>query len=52
VDRALSWLPYIYLGLAVLFAALGLHLQFGDWQDPDGRRFLICEWDSFIGLFA
>lgn len=51
VDRALSWLPFIYLGLAVFFAGWGLHLQFGDWQIQSGRRFLICEWDPFIGLF-
>jgi NosR/NirI family transcriptional regulator, nitrous oxide reductase regulator len=51
LDRALGWLPYIYLGLAVLFAGWGLHLQFGGWQIQSGRRFLICEWDPFIGLF-
>ena len=51
LDRALSWLPYVYLGLAVLFAGWGLHLKIGAWQIQVGRRFLICEWDPFIGLF-
>ena len=51
IDRALSWLPYVYLGLAVWFAGWGLHLTLGTWQIQMGRRFLICEWDPFIGLF-
>jgi polyferredoxin len=51
LDRALSWLPYVYLGVAVLFAGWGLHLKIGSWQIQSGRRFLICEWDPFIGLF-
>ncbi len=42
LDRALGWLPYVYLGLAVFFAGWGIQA---------GRRFLICEWDPFIGLF-
>jgi len=42
LDRALRFLPYAYLGLAVLFAGWGLYQQ---------RRFLICEWDPFVGLF-
>ena len=51
LDQALGWLPYIYLGLAVLFAGWGLHLKIGTWQIQAGRRFLICEWDPFIDLF-
>jgi polyferredoxin len=51
LDRALGWLKYAYLALAVLFAGWGLHLQMGAWQIQAGRRFLICEWDPFIGLF-
>jgi NosR/NirI family transcriptional regulator, nitrous oxide reductase regulator len=51
LDKALAWIPYIYLGLAILFAGWGLHLQFGDFQIQTQRRFLICEWDPFIGLF-
>jgi NAD-dependent dihydropyrimidine dehydrogenase PreA subunit len=51
LDKALAWLPYAYLGLAVLFAGWGLHLKIGAWQIQAGRRFLICEWDPFIGLF-
>ncbi len=51
LDRALRWLPYIYLAVAVFFAGWGLHLKIGTWQIQMGRRFLICEWDPFIGLF-
>ncbi len=51
LDRALGLLRYAYLGLAVLFAGWGLHLQIGNWQMQAGRRFLICEWDPFVGLF-
>ncbi len=51
LDRALGWLPYVYLGLAVLFAGWGLHLKIGGMQIQMGRRFLICEWDPFISIF-
>jgi NosR/NirI family nitrous oxide reductase transcriptional regulator len=51
LDRALSWLPYVYLGLAVLFAGWGLHLKIGGFQIQMARRFLICEWDPFISIF-
>lgn len=51
LDKVLRWLPYVYLCLAVWFAGWGLHLRIGDWQIQMGRRFLICEWDPFIGLF-
>jgi len=51
LDRALRWLPYVYLGLAVLFAGWGLHLSLGGWEVNVGRRFVICEWDPFISLF-
>jgi len=51
LDRALRWLPYVYLGLAVLFAGWGLHATIGGWQLNVGRRFIICEWDPFISLF-
>ncbi len=51
IDQALRWLPYIYLGLAVLFAGWGLHIRLGSWQIQTGRRFVVCEWDPFIGLF-
>ncbi len=51
LDRALGWLAYVYLGLAVLFAGWGIQLKTGAWQIPAGRRFLICEWDPFVGLF-
>lgn len=51
LDRALGWLRYLYLAIAVLFAGWGLHVALGGWQVNMGRRFLICEWDPFIGLF-
>jgi polyferredoxin len=51
LDRVLGSIKYVYLGLAVLFAGWGVHLAVGGWQIQAGRRFLICEWDPFIGLF-
>ncbi len=51
LDRALRWLPYVYLSVAVIFAGWGLHFQIAGRQFQVGRRFLICEWDPFIGLF-
>ena len=51
LDKALRWLPYVYLGLAILFAGWGLHVSLGGWQLNIGRRFIICEWDPFISLF-
>jgi polyferredoxin len=51
LDRALRWLPYVYLALAILFAGWGLHLAVGGWEINVGRRFIICEWDPFIALF-
>lgn len=51
LDRALRWLPYVYLGLAVLFAGWGLHVAAGGWETNVGRRFIICEWDPFVALF-
>ncbi len=51
LDRALSWIPYIYLVVAVIFAGWGLHFRIGSWQVQIGKRFLICEWDPFISLF-
>ena len=51
LDRVLRWLPYVYLGLAVLFAGWGLHVLVGGWPIDVGRRFIICEWDPFVALF-
>jgi polyferredoxin len=51
LDRALRWLPYVYLAVAVLFAGWGLHVTIGGTEINIGRRFLICEWDPFISLF-
>jgi NAD-dependent dihydropyrimidine dehydrogenase PreA subunit len=51
LDRVLGWIPYLYLVLAVWFAGWGFYLRIGAWEVQSGRRFLICEWDPFIGLF-
>jgi len=51
LDRILSWLPYIYLAVAVLFAGWSLNLNIGGVEINAGRRFLICDWDPFIGMF-
>jgi NosR/NirI family nitrous oxide reductase transcriptional regulator len=51
LDRILGWLPYIYLGVAVWFAGWGLNMTIGSWKLEVGKRFLICEWDPFIGLY-
>jgi NosR/NirI family transcriptional regulator, nitrous oxide reductase regulator len=51
LDRVLRWLPYVYLGLAILFAGWGLHVTIGGTEINIGRRFLICEWDPFVALF-
>jgi polyferredoxin len=41
LDRALGWLKWVYLGLAVVFAALPVAY----------RDFVICRFDPFVGLF-
>jgi polyferredoxin len=51
LDRALRWLQFVYLGLAVLFAGWGLKLQLGAWEFNLGQRFIICDWDPFIPIF-
>jgi NosR/NirI family nitrous oxide reductase transcriptional regulator len=51
LDRVLRWLPYVYLAVAVLFAGWGLPIIAEGGKALVGRRFLICEWDPFIGLF-
>jgi polyferredoxin len=51
LDRALRWLQYVYLALAVLFAGWGLQLHLGSWHIKLGQRFLICDWDPFIPIF-
>jgi NosR/NirI family nitrous oxide reductase transcriptional regulator len=51
LDRILSWIPYIYLTAAVLSAGLWSYLRLGAADVDVGRRFLICEWDPFVGLF-
>ena len=51
LDRALRYLQFVYLGLAVFFAGWGLHLHLGSWQLKMDRRFIICDWDPFISIF-
>ncbi len=41
LDRALGWLKWVYLGLAVVFAVLPAAM----------RDFVICRFDPFVGLF-
>jgi NosR/NirI family transcriptional regulator, nitrous oxide reductase regulator len=41
LDRALGWLRYVYLGLAIFFAV----------KPALGRDFLICRFDPFVDLF-
>jgi polyferredoxin len=40
-DRALRWLKYVYLGLAITFAV----------QPLADRDFIICRFDPFVGMF-
>ncbi len=51
LDRALRYLQFVYLGLAVLFAGWGLQLHLGAWQLKINQRFIICDWDPFISIF-
>jgi polyferredoxin len=51
LDRALRWLQFVYLGLAVLFAGWGLQMNLGAWHIKIGQRFLICDWDPFVPIF-
>ena len=51
LDRALRWLQYVYLGIAVLLAGWGLQLKLGALHLNIGQRFLICDWDPFIPIF-
>jgi polyferredoxin len=51
VDRWLRWLPFVYLAVAVWFAGWGIPTVSATGKALSGRRFLICEWDPFIGLF-
>ncbi len=41
LDKALGWLKWVYLALAVWFAA----------QPAEGRDFIICRFDPFVGFF-
>ncbi|MEW6250482.1 MAG: 4Fe-4S binding protein [Planctomycetota bacterium] len=41
IDRVLTWLPWVYLGLAIWFATRPL---------PQ-RDFVICRYDPFVGFF-
>jgi hypothetical protein len=50
-DRWLRWLPFVYLAAAIWFAGWGIPVVSATGKLLSGRRFLICEWDPFIGLF-
>jgi ferredoxin len=51
LDRILGGLPYVYLGAAVYFAAIGLSVRNAAGQAVTVRRFVICEWDPFVSFF-
>ncbi len=51
LDQVLKWLPYVYLAVVIFFAGWGLPRAAADGTAMVARRFLICEWDPFIGLF-
>lgn len=51
LDRALRYLQFVYLGLALLFAGWGVQLHLGSWQLKMDRHFIICDWDPFISIF-
>ncbi|HTY62640.1 MAG TPA: 4Fe-4S binding protein [Acidobacteriota bacterium] len=51
LDRALRYLQFVYLGLAVLFAGWGLQLHLGSKQLKLAPHFIICDWDPFISIF-
>jgi polyferredoxin len=51
LDAALGVVPYLYLGAAVYFAAFGYAVRTAGGQLATVRRFVICEWDPFVGFF-
>jgi NosR/NirI family nitrous oxide reductase transcriptional regulator len=51
LDRWLRGLPFVYLAAAIWFAGWGIPVISTTGRVLSGRRFLICEWDPFIGLF-
>jgi polyferredoxin len=51
LDRWLRWLPFVYLAVAIFFAGWGIPELSTTGKVLSGRRFLICEWDPFIGFF-
>ena len=51
LDRVLRWIPFLYLALAIFFAGWGLPTVTSSGKAIVLRRFLICEWDPFIGIF-
>ena len=51
LDRALGGLKYLYLGAAVYLAASAVDFSVAGHHIHIDRRFLICEWDPFIGVF-
>lgn len=42
IDAGLRVIPFFYLGLAVLFAAL---------SDPTSPNFIVCKYDPFVSIF-
>jgi len=53
LDRALGTIKYVYLAAAVWLAGWGLapFLSPGDDVTQASRRFIICEYDPFVGIF-
>jgi NosR/NirI family nitrous oxide reductase transcriptional regulator len=51
LDAALGLVPYLYLGAAIYFAAVGYEVRTAGGQLATVRRFVICEWDPFVGFF-
>ena len=51
LDRVLRWIPFVYLAVVIFFAGWGLPTVTSSGKEIVLRRFLICEWDPFIGIF-
>jgi polyferredoxin len=47
----LRWIPFVYLAVVIFFAGWGLPTVTSSGRAIVLRRFLICEWDPFIGIF-
>ena len=51
IERVLRWMPFVYLAVVIWFAGWGMPTVTSSGKAIVLRRFLICEWDPFIGLF-